>query len=441
MTDKTTMLKNRLKELKTFRGPWENLWQEVAKYVNPKRGDFSTIVARGTKRTQLIYDGTAPWALNQFAAGLHGFLTSPTQRWFTLRTLTPGLDEDPDLKLWLELVTDLLFEEVFNSPATRWMQQSHEHYLDIGSWGTAIMFMDDRPGGPPIQFKAWHLDECFIAENDDGFVDTLYRVYKRTSKQLFDRFGNEGLPADLTRSLSDNPLKEWELLHAIYPREQLKFDDAGVEGMAFASDLMLIEKKVILEEGGYREFPAAVPRWYKVVGETYGRSPATEVLPDIKTVNEMMKTTIKGAQKMVDPPMQMPDDGFLLPVKMAPGSINYYRAGSPQTDRIASIETGGKPDIGLEMINDRRDHIVRAFFADLMQMQQKLEMTATEVLQRQEDRMRLIAPMVGRMQTESLSPIIERVYNVMVRRGRIPEPPIEVGSLRKRVSSSSTEMV
>ena len=149
----------------------------------------------------------------------------------------------------------------------------------------------------------------------------------------------------------------------------------------------------------------------------------------------MMKTTIKGAQKMVDPPMQMPDDGFLLPVKMAPGSINYYRAGSPQTDRIASIETGGKPDIGLEMINDRRDHIVRAFFADLMQMQQKLEMTATEVLQRQEDRMRLIAPMVGRMQTESLSPIIERVYNVMVRRGRIPEPPIEVGSLRVEYTS------
>ena len=50
-------------------------------------------------------------------------------------------------------------------------------------------------------------------------------------------------------------------------------------------------------------------------------------------------------------------------------------------------------------------------------------MTATEVLQRQEDRMRLISPMVGRMQSEFLGPIIKRVFAIAARRGMLPAPP------------------
>ena len=140
-------------------------------------------------------------------------------------------------------------------------------------------------------------------------------------------------------------------------------------------------------------------------------------------VNEMMKTTIRAAQKAVDPALQMPDDGFLLPIKTSPSAINYYRAGS--TDRIEPLLKPGslRPDIGLEMIDNRRQQIIRSLHADWMQMQEGPQMTATEVLQRQEDRMRLLSPMVGRMQAEYLGPLIQRVFNVLVRRGQIPAPP------------------
>ena len=52
-------------------------------------------------------------------------------------------------------------------------------------------------------------------------------------------------------------------------------------------------------------------------------------------------------------------------------------------------------------------------------------MTATEVLQRQEEKMRLMGPMVGRLQSELLGPMIDRVFNVLMRRGQLPMAPTE----------------
>ena len=438
--DKVTALKTRLSQFEQYRSPWEGLWQEITDYVNPKRGDFVTGTGRGVKRTTKIYDSTAPWALGQFASGLHGFLTSATQRWFGLRVVNPTIDErDLDIRAYLEVVQDIMYEEVFNSAATRWSQQSHEMYLDIGSYGTACIFTEDL-AGKPILFKTFHLNECFIAENDQGFVDTLFRVYPRNGKQLVDRYGRDSLPTEVLAQLDKKPFKEFKILHAIYPRDELMFGAEGVSGMAFASDVVLLEHSTLLEEGGYHEFPAAVPRWYRTTGELYGRSPATEVLPDIKMVNEMMKTIIRGAQKRVDPPLQLPDDGFLMPIKLAPSALNYYRAGSPQHDRIQPIPIGeGNMSIATQLIDDRRAHIVRAFTADLMQLKEDTsrEMTATEVIQRQEDRLRLIAPMVGRMQTEALGPLIMRVFAILTRRGMFPEPPAALENQALRIEYTS----
>jgi hypothetical protein len=42
-------------------------------------------------------------------------------------------------------------------------------------------------------------------------------------------------------------------------------------------------------------------------------------------------------------------------------------------------------------------------------------MTATEVLQRNEEKMRILGPVLGRLQSELLEPLIIRVFNIMLR--------------------------
>jgi hypothetical protein len=154
-------------------------------------------------------------------------------------------------------------------------------------------------------------------------------------------------------------------------------------------------------------------------------------MPDIKMINEMSKTVIKAAQKATDPPLMVPDDGFMLPLRTIPGGLNYYRSGTQDT--VKPLVEGVRPDIGLDFIESRRQHVLKTFHVDWMQMREGPSMTATEVLQRQEERMRLMGPMVGRLQFELLGPMIDRVFAIMMRRKMLPPPPQSVQGRGMRI--------
>ena len=423
MEDLVTRIITKQESLKSYRTPWENLWQDCGEYVNPNRGDFSTIRYRAdTARYDKIYDTTAPLANENLASGLHGFLTSPSQRWFSLATFDEDLNEEYEVKQWLNITTNILYDKVFNIPESNFNSQAHELYLDLGSFGTAVMMVQDTPGSG-ITFRTFHLADCYIQENDKGFVDTLYRKYKRTGRQLIERFG-EAVPEKIVKISQKDPYREFEVIHAVEPSETYGDPIKKPTKKAFKSCYILLEEKTLLEEGGFDEFPYMVPRWSKVAGEIYGRSPSMTSLPDIKMVNAMMKTIIKAAQKLTDPPLLVPDDGFILPVRTVPGGLNFYRSGTQ--DRIEPLETKGRPDIGFDLLQNRREHIKAAFHVDWMQMPDQKgspNMTATEVIARQEEKMRLMGPMIGRLQVEFLGPLIDRVFRIMNRKKLLPQAP------------------
>jgi len=423
LEDLVTRIITKQESLKSYRTPWENLWQDCGEYVNPNRGDFSTIRYRAdTARYDKIYDTTAPLANENLASGLHGFLTSPSQRWFSLSTFDDEINEEYEVKQWLNKTTNILYDKVFNIPDSNFNSQAHELYLDLGSFGTAVMMVQDNPGSG-ISFRTFHLADCYIQENDSGFVDTLYRRYKRTGRQLMERFG-DAVPEKIIKISQKDPYREFEVIHAVEPSESYGEPIKKPTQKAFKSCYVLLEEKTLLEEGGFDEFPYMVPRWSKVAGEIYGRSPSMTSLPDIKMVNAMMKTIIKAAQKITDPPLLVPDDGFILPVRTVPGGLNFYRSGTQ--DRIEPLETRGRPDIGFDLLNNRREHIKAAFHVDWMQMPDQKgspNMTATEVVARQEEKMRLMGPMIGRLQVEFLGPLIDRVFRIMLRKKQIPEAP------------------
>jgi len=423
LDDIVTRVITKQESLKSYRTPWENLWQDCGEYVNPNRGDFSTIRYRAdTARYDKIFDTTAPLANENLASGLQGFLTSPSQRWFSLSTFDDKLNEEYAVKEWLNLATNILYDRVFNIPDSNFNSQAHELYLDLGSFGTAVMMVQDNPGSG-ITFRTFHLADCYIQENDKGFVDTLYRKYKRTGRQLLERFG-EAVPEKIIKISQKDPYREFEVIHAVEPSETYGEPLKKPTKKAFKSCYILLEEKTLLEEGGFDEFPYMVPRWSKVAGEIYGRSPSMTSLPDIKMVNSMMKTIIKSAQKLTDPPLLVPDDGFILPVRTVPGGLNFYRSGTQ--DRIEPLETKGRPDIGFDLLQNRREHIRAAFHVDWMQLPDQKNnpnMTATEVIARQEEKMRLMGPMIGRLQVEFLGPLINRVFSIMSRKKMLPDPP------------------
>lgn len=432
MKDAVNQIIKRLEQLESWRSPWESLWQDCTDYVNPRRGDFTTKQFRGSRsRFDKVFDSTAPLANEQLASGLHGHLTNTAERWFSLRV--PGNDE-PSLSMrqWLQGTVEAMFDSCFNLPETNFITAVHEMYLDIGAYGTAVFYVEDRPG-KPIQFRSFHLADCYVAENHEGMIDTCYRKYKHTARQLMQLY-SDVLPEKFKEIATKQPFQEFTCVHAVEPRADLVYtgeDKKDPLNMPFKSCYVLVEEKLLLKEGGFMEFPYMVPRWSKTSGEVYGRSPAMVCLPDIRMVNEMMKTTIRAAQKATDPPLMVPDDGFMMPLRTIPGGLNYYRSGTP--DKVEPLVGGERPDVGLDFIESRREHISKSFHVDWLQLRDGPQMTATEVLQRQEEKMRLMGPMVGRLQSEFLGPMIDRVFALMLRRNELARPPGELEGVKLHV--------
>lgn len=425
MNDLAKEIVARAEKLESLKMPWNQLFQDCADFVLPRRSTrFTSQTSTGQRLSDKIFDGTAPWANEQLAAGLHSFLTSPTSRWFKFQCKEQDLNEDEEIRAWLDDCANRVYA-MLNNDATQFNPQVHELYLDLGALGTGVMFLDElfQKEQPPFRFMTMHLGECSIAENEYGRVDTLYRRFKLGARNAAQMFGTK-LPPKMLEDAVKDPFKEHSFIHAVYPNDSFKKDQPEVaSNRRFKSCYVLKDEPVLLREGGFSRFPFLVPRWSKVSGETYGRSPAMTCLPDITMVNEMSKTIIIAAQKIVDPALQMPDEGFMLPIKTHPGGINYYDASLNENHRIMPIETKGRVDIGIEMINARREHIVRSFYVDWMQLQEGPQMTATEVVQRNEDKMRLMAPMTGRLQSEFLNELLEYVFEIMLRRGFFLKPP------------------
>jgi hypothetical protein len=82
-------------------------------------------------------------------------------------------------------------------------------------------------------------------------------------------------------------------------------------------------------------------------------------------------------------------------------------------------------EIGIDFINRVEEKIKRAFFVDLFLMMSQLadNKTATEVIERSQERMLILGPVLGRMQSEGLNQLIYRNFNQLARRGKLPPIP------------------
>tara|TARA_R110002050_G_scaffold6364_1_gene26409 strand:- start:123 stop:881 length:759 start_codon:yes stop_codon:yes gene_type:complete len=117
----------------------------------------------------------------------------------------------------------------------------------------------------------------------------------------------------------------------------------------------------------------------------------------------------------------VPDDGFHMPVRTVPGGLNFYRSGS--RDRIEPLNIGGNNPIGQEQLEQRRQAIRAAFYVDQLIMGNNPNMTATEVIQRTEEKMRLLSPALGRMQAELLHPLINRIFALLSKKKAFEAAP------------------
>ena len=413
-----TTLHKRFESLQTQRSNIEQRWQEVADYFLPRKADIVRRRAAGERKDQKIFDSTAQHAVELLAANLHGTLTSPSVPWFAMRFRNKELQMDDGVNEWLEICTQQMYQELERS---NFQQEIHELYYDLVVFGTAALAIE-KEMGQDLRFSARHIAEIYVAENHEGKVDTVYRKYELTARQAEQKFGKNNLSDKIKKALEHAPLDKFPIINAIYPR-----GDTGkttAKDKPFASVHYCFDTKTLMQESGFDSMPIATPRFTKDSSSVYGHSPAHTSLADTMMVSKMAEIGIRAAQKQLDPPLMVPDDGYVLPVRTTPGALNFYRSGS--RDRIEPLKTDANNLLQINAEERRQDQIRRIFYVDQLLASTDKTMTATQTLQMQEERLRMLGPVLGRLQSELLQPLISRTFELLLSQGVLPPAPDEL---------------
>jgi hypothetical protein len=433
--DPTQRLKQRYEALKgaTERTNCEGHWQEIAEVISPRKLDFVGMRTAGDKRMSKVFDPTGIAANDMLAAGLHGMATNPASKWFSLRMVGErttdangeeiDINEDPEVQKYMSHVEEVMWQRLYQ-PGSNFTTSIHENYLDLGAFGTSVLFVGQRDDGG-LMFEARPLSECIIAENHEGRVDTVFRKTSYTVRQMMQmkKADNWTVSDKVEQLYKDEKLDETiEVIHAVYPRSEREYDKKNADNMPWASCYFEREEAHELEMGGFPEFPYLVPRWGKYAGEVYGRSPGMTALPDVKMLQAMTLTKIKLLQKAADPPMWLKDDGVVGQTRTIPGGINYWRGNPNDGVMLQPVSLQGVQYL-MQDIAALREQVLRTFYADLLRMSDRANMTATEVVQRTAEQMRLFGPLIGRLESEMLGPLVERVFGILTRQGLLPPAP------------------
>lgn len=401
----------------TERANAQQHWEEIAEVMDPNHRGFAGRRPLGEKRMQKVYDATGIHAADLLTAGLHGTATNPATKWHRLATQFPDANKDQSVRAYLDKRTEILFSRRY-SPGSRFTSALNEVFDSAGRYGTGIMYVTRRRDGRNL-YECRPLSECVIAENDEGDVDTVMREFQWTVRQCILEWGLDGVSPKLRDLWAANKPDELvSIVHSVRPRKLRDPSKKGAMDMPVASIYFERDTAYKLEESGYRKFPYAVFRWMKRPGETYGTGQGSVALPDVKMLQAMMLVTIKAAQKATDPPVWLPDDGVVGPVRQVPGALNYYRG----QREIFQFPTSDKLPVTLEIMEEVRNRIRQTFFTDILQFVSDKDMTATEVQQRTAERMRLLGPVLGRLE-EFLGGLIDIEDDIAAAAGVLPPVP------------------
>lgn len=406
-----TPLLRRYEQAKSRRQNWESHWQDCYDYALPQRSGFTSVNIPGARRTEKLFDGTALDAVDQLAASLLGNLTPPWTQWFGFK---PGPDLTPaEAEALAPVLEDAAKVIQAHFDRSNFSMEMHQCYLDLIVGGTASLYFEETEPGAfsAFKFTAVPLTDAVLEEGESGFLDGSFRVLSLTLAQLQARFPSAELPHDVMRDGERDPQMRFSVLESILP-----------ENGAYDYTALLHDQThpVLLAEGRFAGSPAIAFRWVKSPGEIYGRSPVMKALPDIKTANKVVELILKNASIAVTGIWQADDDGVLNPatIELVPGAIIPKAVGS---EGLRPLDMPGRFDVSQLMLDDLRSRIRHALLTDKLGQISDRRMTATEVLERSAEMALLLGATYGRLQSELLTPLIQRAFGILRRRGEIPD--------------------
>ncbi len=393
------------------RSKWESLWQDCYNYALPLRGDGNS----GLRRGEQLFDATALDGVDELSSLLLGNLTPPLVPWFAIKAGT-DISEEGAQKLASVLdKTTRVMQAHFDQ--SNFLLEVHQSFLDLVVAGTASLAIEEADVGQisALRFTALPLQEVSFAEGNSGSLDIVYRHLSLSIAQIRGRYEGAALPVRMLRASMSRDDTKYDVIESVFPAQNAQ----GYILVAVLYDTREIIYSRKLEGTPYINF-----RWMKSPGEIYGRSPVMKALPDIKTANKVVELILKNASISVTGIWQADDDGVINPanIELVPGAIIPKAVGSKG---LTPLEMPARFDVSQLVLDDLRARIRHALLVDRLPPVGGGKVTATEVLERSSQMALLLGATFGRLQVEFLNPLITQAYQILRRRGVVPDLPLD----------------
>lgn len=420
-------LTKQLGMLEQERTTFEPHWRELSDFIIPRGSRFLTSEAnRGDRRNNKIVDPTATMANRTLSSGMMSGITSPARPWFKLATPDPEMMDYGPVKLWLETVQNRM-NDMFNK--SNLYQSLPIIYSSLGTFGTgALAVLEDDED--VIRTMPFPVGSYYIANSPRLSVDTCFRKFSMTVRQLVREFGLNNVSSSTKSAFENGTYEKWvDVVHAVYPNMNRETGKMNAKNKAFRSVYFEVggDNDKVLRESGYDEFPIMAPRWEVNGEDVYGSScPGMIALGQVKALQLEQRRKAQQIDKQTNPPMIGPTSLKTQRVSLLPGDITYV-------DQVTGAEGlrpayQVNPNLGdlLGDIQDTRQLINSAYFVDLFMMLQNVNtrsMPVEAVIEMKEEKLLMLGPVLERLNDEFLDPLIDRAFSMMARKNMLPPPP------------------
>lgn len=420
-------------QARTQRVNFEIQWEESAALCWPEyRNSFAFGHNRppGTKYTEFQVDSTGAIASHRFMAICDALITPHSMLWSQIRCSNEQLRKDRSVRLYYNDLTKCLWGHRYR-PEANFLAQNQQNWQCLGVFGNMGMFIDALDTAPGdfrrgIRYMATSPGEMYVLQNHQGRVDGFIRHFRWTPRQAYQKWGAKVPPA-LMAALEQNSQFRYDFLHFVIPRTDYDpWKILSPQSKAWWSCYVSVTGYAIMEEGGYRKFPWAPGRYSQAPEEDYGRGPAQQVLPDLKTLNSEKGVFLTQGHRAGDPAYLLADDG-LTDFKPYPKALNYGGIGEDGQKMVDVVPTGNI-QITKEMMDESAKYVNDAFLVTLFPLlfdDKGGQKSAREVIEAANEKGIFLAPTLGRQYGEYLGTLIDRELDVLEYQNLLPKmPPI-----------------
>ena len=430
-------------DVKNARRTFETQWGRIASFMSPRRVRFSmNDQDKGDARWHNIINNVATKSTRIAVAGMFAGNMSPARPWFALVHPDEDMMEFEPVRIWLHQVEQKILA-VFRD--SNFYNIAPLALKDLILFGTSSLTHVDNFENV-AKFYSHPLGSYWLGLNDELEVVQHFREFQLNVDQVIAKYGMENVSVSVKNAYNQGDYKtKVGIANIIMPNPLIEPNNPFARGKPYVSVSYEIgiggsqgsgggrgdrgyEYKAKDDEflgfDGFFEQPFYSPRWEVAGEDTYATEcPGMIALGDTKQLQSEERQKGQAIQKQVSPPLQAPASLSNTPINSLPGGVTHYEQGAGNGNSKGTIQTLYEVQLNLqEMREDMlgvEARIKDAFFVNMFlaitEMEGVQPRNEYELINRNDEKLLQLGPVLQQIQGEMLSKVIDRVFAQLIR--------------------------